>query len=65
MDYGTVFYMAPEIINGTLVEGPEYDNWALGVLLYEFLEGWLPFYDDDTRNNDEKTKQEILKGTFM
>lgn len=60
MNYGTVLYMAPEIISGKLLEGPEYDNWALGVLLYEFLEGWLPFYDDD----DEKTKKKILEGKF-
>lgn len=38
---GTAFYMAPEIIKG------EYsypaDLWALGVLMYLLLSGYLPF----------------------
>jgi len=38
---GTAFYMAPEVLYG------RYDNkcdtWSLGVLLYVFMSGYLPF----------------------
>lgn len=39
---GTPHYMAPE-----MVEGRQYnelvDLWAVGVMLYEFINGYLPF----------------------
>lgn len=38
---GTVHYMAPEISNGRY--GKEIDIYALGVMLYEMLTGFLPF----------------------
>jgi cGMP-dependent protein kinase len=42
---GTPHYMAPEVILG---KGYDYsaDFWALGVMLYEFMSGMLPFGDD-------------------
>lgn len=41
---GTADYLAPEIING---QGYSFsaDWWAFGVLLYEFLCGYPPFFD--------------------
>lgn len=43
---GTPDYLAPEIV---LNKGHDYsvDYWALGVLIYEMIHGWPPFYNDD------------------
>merc|ERR1719229_657958 len=42
---GTPHYMAPEILQGRGY-GLEVDIWSLGVLLFEFVCGYLPFADD-------------------
>ena len=42
---GTPHYMAPEIILGQGYSFPV-DYWALGIMLYEFLCGYVPFGDD-------------------
>lgn len=49
---GTLFYLAPEMIDGTGYYGPEVDMWSLGVVLYYLLVGNLPFdgaCDSDTQ----------------
>ena len=38
---GTPYYMAPEIFQG--VYDSKVDIWALGVMLYVFMSGYLPF----------------------
>ncbi|PLW10192.1 hypothetical protein PCASD_04862 [Puccinia coronata f. sp. avenae] len=40
--FGTVYYMAPEMIDGSFF-GPSIDWWALGVLLYQTLFARYPF----------------------
>jgi len=40
---GTLHYAAPEILSQGSTIGPEVDVWALGVLLYFMVCGWLPF----------------------
>lgn len=43
---GTPEYMAPEIIQ-QIGHNTSVDWWALGILIYEMLVGYPPFYDDD------------------
>jgi serine/threonine protein kinase len=39
---GTCHYMAPEVINGE-ENTKALDLWSLGVIVFEFLTGGLPF----------------------
>jgi len=50
---GTPEYLAPEIILSKGY-GKAVDWWALGVLMYEMLVGYPPFYDDDPYEIYEK-----------
>ena len=42
---GTPNYMAPEIISGKGYSSPV-DLWSLGVVLYQFMAGYVPFGED-------------------
>ncbi len=46
---GTVFYLAPELINGQPADISS-DLYALGVTMYEMLTGRVPFSDLDEQN---------------
>lgn len=52
---GSVCYMAPEVIKGTMYE-PSSDIWSAGIILYSTLAGTLPFYDV----NQSKLLEKIL-----
>ncbi|CAK9861760.1 unnamed protein product [Sphagnum jensenii] len=54
---GTPDYLAPEIILNK-GHGKPVDWWTFGVLIYEMLAGYPPFYDDDSVG----TYQKILAG---
>lgn len=43
---GTVYYIAPETVQGKAIDGRT-DLYALGVMLYEWLTGTLPFNAED------------------
>jgi len=43
---GTPHYMAPEVMDGASGYGHSVDIWALGVVLFELVCGYLPFGDD-------------------
>ncbi|PSC72692.1 AGC kinase [Micractinium conductrix] len=54
---GTPDYLAPEIILNK-GHGKAVDWWALGVLIFEMMAGYPPFFDDDPL----ATYKKILKG---
>jgi len=53
---GTPEYIAPEIIRGEKY-GKAVDIWCLGILLYEMLFGYPPFYD---KNKEKLYKKAIF-----
>lgn len=46
---GSEEYAAPEIIQNTGYDGRQTDTWALGVILYALLVGYLPFMYNPAR----------------
>jgi MAP/microtubule affinity-regulating kinase len=49
LDAGSLFYMAPEVLNGSIKKvGASIDIWALGVILFGLVEGRLPFMGNTT-----------------
>lgn len=44
---GSPTYAAPELVMGKEYFGSEVDVWAMGVLLYALLAGFLPFDDQN------------------
>ncbi|CAK55763.1 unnamed protein product (macronuclear) [Paramecium tetraurelia] len=66
IDYSTIklSYQSPEMLNSLYYEfdGQKYDIWCLGLMLYQMLQGQLPF-DNITNNNDLKNK--IKKSQFQ
>ena len=45
---GTAFYVAPEVLNKKGYS-QEIDWWSVGVIFYEMLAGYAPFWDEDTQ----------------
>lgn len=46
---GSEEYAAPEIVQGLGYDGRQTDTWALGVILYSLLAGYLPFMYNPSR----------------
>ncbi|XP_063067940.1 serine/threonine-protein kinase SIK1-like [Engraulis encrasicolus] len=57
---GSPPYAAPEVFEGKPYEGPQIDIWSLGVVLYVFVSGALPFDAD----NLHLLRQKVTEGRF-
>jgi serine/threonine protein kinase len=57
---GTPYYLAPEQILDNRAAGPGSDQYALGVILYECVTGWLPYEG----SNLAAIFQAIVQGTY-
>ena len=59
MKIGSLHYQAPEMLSG---EGYSFafDWWALGILIFEMLAGYPPFYDQ----NPDEVYRRITVGYF-
>lgn len=55
---GSLYYAAPEILEGKKYVGPEVDVWSLGVILYVMLTGEMPFEG----GNDHELARNIKRG---
>jgi len=53
-------YLAPEVVSGS-GHGFGVDWWTLGILIYEMLSSYPPFYDEDHL----KTYQKIMTGNIQ
>ncbi|XP_047410664.1 sperm motility kinase 2B-like [Sciurus carolinensis] len=58
--WGTLLYVAPEIVRRKEFEGPPADIWSLGVLLFAMLTGKCPFLASSNR----KVRKLIRQGTY-
>ena len=52
---GTIMYMAPEVLNNTF--DSSCDMWALGVMLYQFITGEMPFSGKNKKEIFTKIKE--------
>lgn len=60
---GTPEYLAPEIITNR-GHGAPADWWAFGILIFEMIAGYPPFYDDTGMGHIYGIYQKILKTKF-
>ena len=58
---GTMAYMAPEILNRDKYFGDKVDIWALGVVIYVLLVGFMPFKEDDVTKAKYTTPKDMGK----
>lgn len=56
--WGTLDYMPPQYYFGFPYDGPKTDVWALGIILFSFVAGGMPFGGE---NSQEKVKQGIFR----
>ncbi|ORD93015.1 KIN1, partial [Enterospora canceri] len=59
---GSLYFAAPELLQGNRYVGPEVDVWSLGVVLYVMLCGRVPFDDESIHKLQGKIKE--CKFTF-
>ncbi|GMH43205.1 hypothetical protein BSKO_11127 [Bryopsis sp. KO-2023] len=58
---GTPEFLAPEVISGREYDGPAVDIWSMGVILYEFMSGKVPF----SGSSQSALFKEIQRGIYQ
>lgn len=58
--WGSLHYSSPEIVAQTVYEGPEVDVWSMGVVLYAWCTGRLPF-----GGSEQDTALRILSASYQ
>ncbi|KAF1807756.1 kinase-like domain-containing protein [Mucor lusitanicus] len=54
---GSLYFAAPELLDGRMYTGPEVDVWSFGVVLYVLVVGQVPFDDPSMAGMHAKVKQ--------
>lgn len=54
---GSLYFAAPELLQGKLYTGPEVDVWSFGVVLYVLVCGKVPFDDKNVQALHDKVKR--------
>ncbi|ORE03953.1 Pkinase-domain-containing protein [Rhizopus microsporus var. microsporus] len=57
---GSLYFAAPEVLNGDPYQGPELDVWSLGVVIYVMVTGHMPFDDVSVPLIQDKIKNAIV-----
>lgn len=57
---GSPLYSPPEIISGSTYIGPEVDIWAMGVIIYAMVCGYLPWEGRDVNEQIEH----VVRGNY-
>jgi serine/threonine protein kinase len=62
VDAGTLAYMAPECLEKVAAStSPAIDVWAIGIMLFTMIFGFLPFYASNEKDLIRRIKEEPLK----
>ncbi|CEP13447.1 hypothetical protein [Parasitella parasitica] len=54
---GSLYFAAPELLDGRMYTGPEVDVWSFGVVIYVLVVGAVPFDDQNVAALHAKVKQ--------
>ncbi|KAI8380313.1 kinase-like domain-containing protein [Blakeslea trispora] len=57
---GSLYFAAPELLDGRLYTGPEVDVWSFGIVIYVLVCGIVPFDDPTISGMHRKVKQGMV-----
>ncbi|KAI8061841.1 kinase-like domain-containing protein, partial [Gilbertella persicaria] len=57
---GSLYFAAPELLDGKLYTGPEVDVWSFGIVIYVLVCGKVPFDDPTMTGMHRKVKQGLV-----